>query len=555
MIRVMVPLAAIDTGKVLMGLFGGLALFLFGLGLMTDAVKAVAGGSMRVLLARLTGNRFTAAFSGAFVTAVIQSSSVTTVLLVGFISAGLMTLQQSIGVIMGANVGSTVTAQVIAFKVTDYALLMVALGFAVRFITRRERPVLYGTAVLGMGLLFLGMHLMSQATHPLRTHQPFIDLMQSMNNPVRAILVGTVFTALVQSSAATTGIVIVLASQGLVTLEAGIALALGANIGTCATALLAAIGKPREAVRAAVAHVLFNVLGVILWVGLIGVLADFVRSLGGDVPRQIANAHTSFNLANTLLFLPFTGVLATLVRRLVPEQKGRKRDPGKPLYLEDAALAAPELALVNARIEIGRLGALTGKMLDDTLPVVLVGEQPDLERLGRRGDDVERLYQAVVDYLSRLSRQPLTLKQTERLTANTAIANHIQNVALTIETNFLSIARERIQKGVKVSEETKRQLLPLFDLVRAAFETAIEALEREDAPRAESVARVAPTVDRLSAIAKRHLLERLGADEPNRTWTFRLESDIVENLKRVYYFSKRIALAVKGICEAARRMP
>ncbi len=550
MIRCMSLLAAIDLGPVLMGLLGGLALFLFGLGLMTDAVKAVAGGSMRVLLARLTGNRFKAAFSGAFVTAVIQSSSVTTVLLVGFISAGLMTLEQSIGVIMGANVGSTVTAQVIAFQVTDYALAMVAIGFAVRFITKRERPVLYGTALLGMGLLFLGMHLMSQATVPLRTYQPFLDLMRSLENPLTAILVGTVFTALVQSSAATTGIVIVLASQGLVTLEAGIALALGANIGTCATALLAAIGKPREAVRAAVAHILFNILGVAVWIGLIGLLADIVRSLGGDVPRQIANAHTFFNLANALLFIPFTGPLAAIVRRLVPGQKGKKRDPAKPLYLDEEMIAAPELALVNVRIEIGRLGGLAGEMLDQLLPVVLRGGEADLRMMKERGDRVERLYQAILDYLGKVSRSGLTLKQTERLTTCTAIANHIQNVALTIDSNFLAIGQERLEKGVRISEVTRRMLLPLNDLVCAAFETAVDALEREDPLRSESVVALAPQVDHLSAQAKRHLLERLSALEPNRTWTFRVESDIVENFKRLYYFSKRIAMAVTGICGA-----
>jgi phosphate:Na+ symporter len=542
----------VEAGPVLMGLLGGLAVFLFGLGLMTDAVKAVAGGSMRVLLARLTKNRFTAAFSGAFVTAVIQSSTVTTVLMVGFISAGLMSLEQSIGVIMGANVGSTVTAQVIAFKITDYALALVAAGFAVRFLTKRERPVLYGTAVLGLGFLFLGMHLMSEATEPLRTYEPFIEWMRRMENPALAVLAATIFTALVHSSAATTSIVIVLASQGLISLEAGIALALGANIGTCATALLAAIGKPREAVRAAVAHVTFNVLGVLLWVWLIGFLASVVRSIGGDVPRQIANAHTLFNVANVLLFLPFTGVLAVLIRRLVPEREGAERDPGKPLYLDEAVIAAPELALVNARIEIGRLGELASAMLDRLLPVVLEGEQPDLDRLSRRGDSVERLYQSIMDYLGKVSRAGLTRAQTHRLTTCTAIANHIQNVALTVESNFLDIATERLEKGVRASEATKAQLLPLSDLVRGAFFTAMDALEREDADRANRVAELGPAVDRLSADAKRHLLARLSAPEPNRTWTFRLESDIVENLKRLYYFSKRISLAVVGICDAGQ---
>ncbi len=234
-----------------MGLIGGLALFLFGLDQMSDALKLIAGDGMKKVLAKLTTNRFTGAIAGAFVTAIVQSSSVTTVLVVGFISAGLMSLTQSIGIIMGANIGTTITAQLVAFKITQYALGLVAIGFFTLFCSKNDKVRHYGHMIMGLGLIFYGMHLMSDGTKPLRTYQPFMEMMQQMDHPLWAILLGAGFTALVQSSSATTGLVIALASQGLISLDAGIALIFGANIGTCITAGLASIGKSREAVRAA----------------------------------------------------------------------------------------------------------------------------------------------------------------------------------------------------------------------------------------------------------------------------------------------------------------
>ena len=296
---------SIDGFMLTMQLFGGLAIFLFGIDQMSDGLKAVAGRGLAKLLGTMTRNRFVGALTGAFVTAVLNSSSVTTVLVVGFITAGIMTLSQSIGVIMGANIGSTMTAQIVAFNVTKYALLPVAIGFGMMFMGKSDKVKYSGSMLFGLGLLFGGMGVMSDAMYPLRTYEPFLDLMAKMANPLLGVLVGAVFTALVQSSAATTGIAIVMASEGLMTLPAGIALALGANIGTCATAVLASIGKPVAARRATAAHILFNVLGVIIWLPFLDQLAGLATSLSpvhpelagserlaAEVPRQIANAHT-----------------------------------------------------------------------------------------------------------------------------------------------------------------------------------------------------------------------------------------------------------------------
>ena len=325
--------AGFEVFPLVMGLFGGLALFLLGMEEMANALKQVAGGRMKKILARLTRNRFMGVTTGAFITAVIQSSSVTTVLVVGFVTAGLMTLTQSVGVIMGANIGTTVTAQIVAFKVTKFALLMIAIGFATTFVSKKEITRQKGRGLLGLGLIFFGMTVMGDAMRPLRSYGPFLELMTRMEDPWLGILAGAAFTGLVQSSSATTGVVIVMASRGLISLPAGIALSFGANIGTCVTAMLAAIGKPREALRAAVVHVLFNVAGVALWIAFIDDLALVVTSispvseelagqarLAADTPRQIANAHTIFNIANTLIFIWFATPFARIVQWLVPDR-------------------------------------------------------------------------------------------------------------------------------------------------------------------------------------------------------------------------------------------
>ena len=319
-----------DILHLALGILGGLAVFLFGMKQMSDALQQAAGDRLRKILQRLTGNRISAALTGAGVTAAANSSSVTTVILISFMTAGLMSLQQAMGILLGANVGSTITAQLIAFKVTTFYTVLVAAGLTLTFL---KKPLLQhlGNLTFGLGLIFLGMDIMGTATTPLRDWPVFTDAMQRIAHPAIGILAGAVVTAAIQSSAATTGMVIVLASSGAVSLEAGISIALGANIGTCVTAILAAIGKPRAAVQAAVAHVLINVIGVLIWLPMLTWFADIVRwispapaeltaaeQLAWAVPRQIANAHTLFNVINCLVFLPFTGVLAWLVIRLVP---------------------------------------------------------------------------------------------------------------------------------------------------------------------------------------------------------------------------------------------
>jgi len=395
--------ADIDTVLLVVTLAGGLALFLLGLERLTESLRLIAGHRMRAVLRKLTANRFLGALTGAGITAVIQSSSVTTVLAVGFISSGLMTLTQSIGVIMGANVGTTVTAQIIAFDVSRWALGIVAAGFGVSFFAKRDDRRNWGTLVMGLGLVFFGMGLMADAMEPLRTYQPFIDLMARMENPLLGIVAAMLFTALVQSSSATTGVVIVLAAQGLITLDAGIALIFGANIGTSVTAQLAAIGKPREAQQAAMVHTLFNVIGVVLWIPLIGLLSSTVEGAGGGLARQLANAHTIFNVANLMIFIWFTDPLARFVERLMPAPEDEDRRV-RARYLDRELLRTPTLALDRARLELLRVADRVRSMLNSILPALLDGSRSDLADVEAIDDEVDDLHGQIIAYLAAIGQ-------------------------------------------------------------------------------------------------------------------------------------------------------
>src|SRR5215469_12921072 len=336
-------------------LAGGLALFLFGLGLLTNALKTIAGARLQSVLGSLTANRFRGVVAGAGITALLNSSTITTVLMVGFVSAGLMTLGQTVPMIMGANVGSTFTAQIIAFNVSALTPFMLAIGFALHAFADKQTLKYIGTVTLGLGLLFLGLQFMGDSTRPLRTFQPFIDAMQEMKNPLIGILIGAVFTAIVQSSAATLGIIIALGSQGLMPLEAAIALILGANVGTVGTALLSSIGKSAEAVQVAVVHLLFNVFGVLMLVFIIPQFADFIRHispsapelegvarLAAETPRQVANAHTMFSVASTIILIWLTGPIARLAQLIVPAAPpDDTKRTGDPIYLDDTFLTVP----------------------------------------------------------------------------------------------------------------------------------------------------------------------------------------------------------------------
>lgn len=544
--------------RIVMGMAGGLALFLIGMDMMTDALKVAAGDRLRDLLGRLTSNRFFAVISGTVVTGIIQSSSVTTVLLVGFLAAGLMTLPQAIGVILGANIGSTVMAQIIAFRITEAALWMVAFGYALSWVRKWPGVGQGGRALAGIGIIFLGMQIMGVGMEPLRSYPPFIEFMAELRNPWLAVAVGAIFTALIQSSAVTTGIVIVMAGQGLIPLPVGIAVALGANIGTCVTAMLAAIGKPVEAVRAAVAHTLFNIIGAVAWIFFIDQLTAIaiwispsspeslaaIERLAADTPRQVANAHTIFNVINTLIALPFLGLFASFLYWLIPDRPRIEPEVIKPRFISHDLIETPALALPAARKETVRLGSLSLRLTHRMMPDILIGDQQALNRVEAGDHDIDLLHAPLVDYLARIGTHQMTDQQTDHAQRLLEVANALESIGDIIETSLVSLARTRLRRHVIVSPETREVIEQVHREVVHALAMAVRAVRDEDIELARKVVnRKAPLNDLIDE-AGRHQQRRLLADAPNRLAAYSFEMDVIENLKRIYYFSKRVARSV-----------
>ena len=539
-------------------LLGGLALFLYGMEQMGDALKVVAGDRLRDILGKLTTNRLAGLLTGSVVTAIIQSSSVTTVMLVGFVTAGLMSLSQAIGVILGADIGTTITAQIVAFPIKKYALLLVAVGFLMLFVSRSEKVKQYGILIMGLGLIFFGMSVMSSAMRPLRSYEPFIIMMQNVDNPAIGILLSAAFTGLIQSSSATMGVVIVLASQGLISLEGGIALALGANIGTCATAGLASLGKPREAVRVAVAHVSFKIVGVLLIVWFIPPFADFVREispsspeltgadrLAADTPRQVANAHTLFNVGIAFLFLPFAGLFARFCEWVVPDRPVTEAEAVaaqyRPKYLDDVLLDTPVLALDRARLEIGRIGEKVSSMYDSFLDPALAKDLDRLDEIAAMDTEVDELHGHVVSYLGKVSTHELGHEETEELVTLMQAANQLEQLGDIIETNLVRTGNRLVEEDVTVSQETAQVIRDHHEQIGNALRDAAAAVGGNNADLALQVRQMKSEMTRRAEETARYAIERLSADAPNRLRTYTREMELIENLNRIFRLSRRLA--------------
>jgi len=536
------------------GLFGGLALFLFGMDIMTQALKSAAGDYMKDILGKLTRNRFVGVGTGAMVTAIIQSSSVTTVILVGFISAGLMSMSQSVAVIMGANIGTTITAQILAFKVTKLALPVIAIGFTIAFTATRNNWRQYGLILLGLGMVFYGMSVMSDAMYPLRSYDPFIQFMTTLHNPLLAAGMGMLFTAVVQSSSATTGILIVMASQGLIGLEPAIAIALGANVGTCITAGLASIGKPREAVRAAAVHTIFNVAGVLIWIGLVPQLAELAQQispaqeqlsgtqrLAAETPRQIANIHTVFNIVNVFIFIPFTGQIARLVQWMIPDRPIRPDAAMLPKFLDRSVLSTPPIALEAARMEIRRLGKRVRAMFAAIMPLAITGSRDDLQRVRDMDKVVDALHLAIIEYLGEISLSRLSKRQSNELMQLVETANDLEYVGDRIATGMVRSAMKRIEEEVKVSEQTATVLEDYHVRVSSALDDALKSVAKQKPKLARQVQQGKREMTEQSRTIAEHALYRLTADEPNRLNTYAREMEFVEILDGIYKVARRIA--------------
>ena len=558
----MQPIANLNLIEIGGLLIGGLALFLFGLELMTGVLKAIAGSRLQSLLGTLTANRFRGVFAGAGITALLNSSTITTVLLVGFVSAGLMTLQQSIPMIMGANIGSTLTAQIIAFNISAVTPFLLAGGFLLHGFARREVLREVGGVLMGLGLLFLGIEFMGDATRPLRNYEPFIAAMQDMRNPWFGIVAGAIFTAIVQSSAATLAIVIALGSQGLMPLESGIALILGANVGTCGTALLASIGKSAEAAQVGIVHLIFNVLGVLFLAFVIPQFADFIRHispsspdlsgtarLAAEMPRQAANAHTVFSVFSTAVLIWFTGPIGKLAQWLAPATRKDWQLLGAPRYLEETLVDTPALAIARVQLELAVLGQQVQELIQRSTALVAQNNIQTFASLVEEDKAADALSIAILTYVGRLSEAVQTDGEGQQLVDLARIGTCLDSIREVASTNMLTLSQRRIAHGVNESSLHHIEASEFTRSVMEYFSLAIHAIVHPESDIVTRIVNAKSDIEAQAEAARQHAMQVLQLRNQADAVNFRLASDMIEHLNEVARLTRAIAKACRSLSE------
>ena len=479
------------TLETIFGLLGGLAIFIFGMNMMSECLQKAAGDKMKKILGILTKNPVMGVLAGALATAVLQSSSATTVMVIGFVSAGLMSLPQGISVILGANIGTTMTAQIIAFKISDYIYIVIFVGFILAFIAKSEKVKNIGQTIFAFGLLFTGIETMGSVMKPLASSPVFLSMIEKVADiPVLGVCVGTLMTLVVQSSSATIAVLQNFAAQAgpdgvssILGLTGAIPILLGDNIGTTITALLACIGQSKNAKRTAVAHCVFNISGCFLFIWFIKPFAAFVEWISPKGPeieviaRQIANAHTTFNITMTLIWLPLIGIMVKIVMKLIPDGKGDIVDKKAPLYLDEKIMNQPAAALKLVTREVLHCNDIVKEMFTKTTEVVTVREEKVINQLREEGRTVRNLYDSIMEYLANLfSAGVLTEEQATQTAGLMYILSDIDRMG-SLCTQIGENVRESLERGYKYSEEAIRDVEKSLELIQDMYQKSMQMLE------------------------------------------------------------------------------
>jgi len=523
-------------------LLGGLGLFIFGMKMMGDGLQKAAGNKLKKVLETLTQNRVFAILVGAFVTAIIQSSSATTVMTVGFVNAGLMNLFQAAGVIMGANIGTTMTAQLIAFKLTDIAPLVLAIGTVMVMFGKRKRTKDIGEIVLGFGMLFVGMKMMEKSMKPITELDEFKNLIITIGqHPIMGVFVGLGMTAIVQSSSATIGILQALAGLNAMPLTVALPILFGDNIGTCVTALLASIGTSKNAKRAALIHLTFNVIGTIIFMLILPVVVMLIPKLGGDIQRQIANAHTLFNVTNTIIQAPFIVFLVKFVSWLVPG-KDENEDVMTLEHLDRRLLETPSIAVGQLVKEVVRMGRLASKNLSTAIDAIINEDENAIKQVFNTEEVINFLEREITGFMVALSNTSLSEEQSELVSGLFHVVNDIERVGDHAD-NLAELAQYKIDNKLPFSESAISQLTEIYETVKSAIDSSIEALENSDFVKAEDVIETEVKIDELEKKFREDHIDRLsrGICNPVSGTVF---LDILSNLERIGDHANNIAQMV-----------
>ncbi|MGL4773509.1 MAG: Na/Pi cotransporter family protein [Clostridium sp.] len=531
-----------NTFEVFTGLLGGLGLFLFGMKLMGDGLENAAGEKLKGILEKITSNRIVGVLVGTVVTAIIQSSSATTVMVVSFVNAGLMSLIQAAGVIMGANVGTTITAQMVSFKLDTIAPIFIGVGAIILLVAKKKRVRDLASIALGFGILFMGMGVMSGAMKPIAESPSFQEFVIVVgDNRILGLLAGLAMTAVVQSSSATTGILVALATTGAIGMDVALPVIFGCNIGTCVTALLASLGANRTAKKAALIHLFFNIFGTVIFLPFMDQFIALVQTTDTNVARQVANAHTIFNVTATVLMLPLANYLVILANKILPGDDEIEKEGA--VYLNNGLLDNPVIATTGVLKETIRMGSKAKENLELSMKVFVDGNEDLIKSINNNEKIINILEKEITNYLVRLSEHELAEVEGKIVSSTYHIINDIERIGDHAE-NILELALEKRNNSISFGEDAKEEIKEIYKKTLDALDIALKSYEEKNIYDAEKVIVIEEEIDKLEKKFRESNIQRLNDKQCNASSSV-IFLDLISNLERIGDHATNIAEAVK----------
>lgn len=534
--------------SIILSMAGGLGLFLFGMRVMSDSIEKVAGAKLRRILEIFTTNRFTGMLVGIVFTGIIQSSSACTAMVVSFVNAGLMNLYQAAGVIFGANIGTTITSQLVSFNLSAYAPVILLVGALTAMFVKKEKVKQFADIIIGFGVLFLGLSTMSDAMANMKDVEEVVNMLGTLKNPFMATLVGLVLTSVIQSSSVTVSIVLLLANQDLLSLHITLYIILGCNIGACSTALLASLAGKKEAKRAALIHFWFNVIGTALLYFVLFIAEEQVMALiwtiSADKGRFVANAHTLIKIFQVIVLFPFAGLIVRLSRACVPgeDKKVGYRESYQLKYIGDKVVFNPATAVVEVVNELERMASLAGENLNRAMNALITLDEEDIEEVYEVEKNINFLNHAITDYLVRINQTTLPIEDLKSIGALFHVVNDIERIGDHAE-NVADAAKQRKEEGVSFSREAQKELGEMLDMVNNLIRYSMDMFVKGDETHMQEVIRLEDMVDAKEKELQKFHVQRLTKGEctPEAGMIF---SDIASGLERVADHATNIAFAI-----------
>ena len=533
--------------SIILGLIGGLGLFLYGMKLMSDGLEKAAGAKLRGILELFTKNRFIGTLVGMVFCAIIQSSSATTVMVVSFVNSGLMTLSQAAGVIMGANIGTTITSQLVAFNLSEVAPLFLMAGVIRVMFCQKPMVITAGEVVLGFGILFMGLATMSGSMSSLRESPVIVDVLSSLSNPVLAVFTGFLITAIIQSSSVTVSILLLMAQQGLIDLGICFYVILGCNIGACTSALLAGLSGKKDAKRAALIHFLFNVFGTLLMMLVLPFTSQWMEGFfmgisGGNVGRAVANTHTIFKVVQVIVLFPLAGWIVKLTYLLVPGKDGEDEKEFELLYIGKKNVFSPATAVVEVTKELEHMGQLAYTNLNRARNALITLDEEDIAEVYRVEEHINFLNHAITDYLVKINQTTLPVEDAKSIGGLFHVVNDIERIGDHAE-NVADAAQQRIDENINISKVAVHELGEIMEPVNKILQYALETFSKNNREHVQEILEIEDHIDHLEKKLQQSHVDRLTQNQctPAGGMIF---SDIVSGLERVADHSTNIAFAI-----------